>query len=252
MQFVEISESGEASPAGYAPYLDYRPPTPEELEQIQSSLNAPWLRDSIEKKAQSFAIQNLIPDHLREVRARRAAHITKTMEQVHERLTEEIVYWNGVAAELELAEQAGKTNARLNAKMARDRATNLTDRLRARMLKLEAEKKIVALPPAISGGALVVSENWLAECRATSRVAEEPPAYARNTKPSELLAMKTVMAFESSQGFQPRDVSRENRGYDIESRDPNIGNLRFIEVKGRAAGAETVTLTRNEVLTASE
>jgi hypothetical protein len=39
-------------------------------------------------------------------------------------------------------------------------------------------------------------------------------------------------------------------GYDIESLDPKTGRLRFIEVKGRRAGADTVTLTRNELLTA--
>jgi hypothetical protein len=31
---------------------------------------------------------------------------------------------------------------------------------------------------------------------------------------------------------------------------PNEGRLRFIEVKGRVAGAETVTVTKNEILTA--
>ena len=31
---------------------------------------------------------------------------------------------------------------------------------------------------------------------------------------------------------------------------PGTGELRFIEVKGRVAGAETVTVTRNEILTA--
>ncbi len=39
-------------------------------------------------------------------------------------------------------------------------------------------------------------------------------------------------------------------GYDIESRDPKTGRLRFIEVKGRVAGADTITVTRNEILTA--
>lgn len=37
-------------------------------------------------------------------------------------------------------------------------------------------------------------------------------------------------------------------GYDIESRVPGTGKLRFIEVKGRAAGSATVTVTRNEIL----
>jgi hypothetical protein len=39
-------------------------------------------------------------------------------------------------------------------------------------------------------------------------------------------------------------------GYDIESRDPKSGRLRFIEVKGRAVGANTITVTKNEILTA--
>ena len=37
-------------------------------------------------------------------------------------------------------------------------------------------------------------------------------------------------------------------GYDIESRVPGTGRLRFIEVKGRVAGADTVTVTKNEIL----
>ena len=37
-------------------------------------------------------------------------------------------------------------------------------------------------------------------------------------------------------------------GDDLESRVPNSGRLRFIEVKGRDAGAVTVTVTRNEIL----
>jgi hypothetical protein len=44
-------------------------------------------------------------------------------------------------------------------------------------------------------------------------------------------------------------VSKDNLGYDIESVDQKLGRLRFIEVKGRAKGAITVTVTRNEVLT---
>jgi hypothetical protein len=64
------------------------------------------------------------------------------------------------------------------------------------------------------------------------------------------LAVAAVLEEEKRQGFQPRDVSGENRGYDIESRVPQSGNLRFIEVKGRVAGAPVVTLTRNELLTA--
>jgi hypothetical protein len=58
--------------------------------------------------------------------------------------------------------------------------------------------------------------------------------------------MEAVMTAEDSLGCSPVDVSAENRGYDIESRGAD-GTLRFIEVKGRVAGARDVILTQNEV-----
>jgi len=58
------------------------------------------------------------------------------------------------------------------------------------------------------------------------------------------------MKKERELGNVPQDVSSKNRGYDIESHDPESGLLRLLEVKGRAAGADTVTVTKNEILTA--
>jgi len=73
----------------------------------------------------------------------------------------------------------------------------------------------------------------------------------RETKHVELAAMNAVMNTERDLGFLPLDISKENRGYDIESRDPDgKTRLRFIEVKGRASGADVVTMTKNEILTA--
>ena len=43
------------------------------------------------------------------------------------------------------------------------------------------------------------------------------------------------MAAERGLGHEPRDVSAEKKGWDIESRDRAAGHLRFIEVKGRHA-----------------
>ena len=56
------------------------------------------------------------------------------------------------------------------------------------------------------------------------------------------------MEIERSLGFEPTDREFEKLGYDIESRVPGTGKLRFIEVKGRVTGAETITVTRNEIL----
>ena len=56
------------------------------------------------------------------------------------------------------------------------------------------------------------------------------------------------METERTLGFEPTDRETEKLGYDIESRIPGTGRLRFIEVKGRVHGADTITVTRNEIL----
>lgn len=63
--------------------------------------------------------------------------------------------------------------------------------------------------------------------------------------------MEAVFATERSLGRQPSDRSAERGlGYDIESRDPKESHLYFVEVKGRLAHADSVNLTRNEILCA--
>lgn len=62
--------------------------------------------------------------------------------------------------------------------------------------------------------------------------------------------MNAVMERERAPGREPRDVSGEDRGYDIESCEAGTARLRFIEVKGRRADARDVTVTRNEMLAA--
>ena len=56
------------------------------------------------------------------------------------------------------------------------------------------------------------------------------------------------MEIERGLGFEPTDREFEKLGYDIESRVPGTGKLRFIEVKGRVSGADTITVTSNEIL----
>ena len=61
-------------------------------------------------------------------------------------------------------------------------------------------------------------------------------------------ARRIVMNVELKLGFEPTDRELEKLGYDIESRVPGTGKLRFIEVKGRRSDAATITVTRNEIL----
>src|SRR2546427_6298923 len=60
--------------------------------------------------------------------------------------------------------------------------------------------------------------------------------------------MSGVMKIERCLGIDPTYRVIEKLGYDIESRIPGTGKLLFLEVKGRVAGAATITVTKNEIL----
>jgi len=249
LQFVEITRSGQMIAAGYAPYLDYTPATPEQLSAVQALFDETWLGQNLEQRALGFAIQKIVPPHLEEVRTRREAYIQKVMQQVKARLTSEINYWDHRANVLKAQEDAGKSRSNINSGNARRTADELADRLKRRLAELDQEKSIVARPPNVLGGALVVPASWFANVGQTAAMRETPPPYGAPDREVERLAMEKVMQFEREQGFVPRDISAENRGYDIESRDPKTDRLRFIEVKGRVKDAVTVTVTKNEILT---
>ena len=247
MQFVEVSSECVISPAGYAPYLDYRPATETEKNLFNPVIDQSWRGKNYESEAISYAISRVVPHHFDELKKRKDELIQKTRAAVHERLTKEIVYWDNRATDLREREDAGKTH-KMNSQRARERADELQARLQRRMAELELEGKLSPLPPVVIGGALIVPQGLINKLSGESQ--SEPAMFARNTEEVERKAMEAVTKEEQRLGFEPRDVSRAKIGYDIESKDRVTGHLRFIEVKGRAAGARTVTITKNEILTA--
>ncbi|MEH2214056.1 helicase-related protein [Nostoc sp.] len=248
MQYVEINPEGNIYNAGYAPYLNYRPLTDEEKGVVEKVLEESWLREDLEAKAKSYAIAHLVPQHLQELKQRKEELIAKTMTAVKDRLTKEINYWDHRAEELKMQEEAGKPNAKINSGKARQRADDLQARLMQRLEELEQERRLSPLPPVVVGGALVISVGLLQRIQGKQQATTA--MFARETERVEQAAMTAVMEVERNLGYEPTDVSTQKCGYDIESRIPETGQLRFIEVKGRITGAKTVTVTKNEIITA--
>src|SRR5690606_19992544 len=143
VHFVEIGADGTATEAGGAPYLDYRPADEDELALIRQTLfeTVPE-SDAIERMAQSYAVAQLAPAHLKRVRDRRLELIARTEAAVQERLTREINYWDYRANELRAQEKAGKVNAKLNSQRAQERADRLQERLAQRKNQLALERQI--------------------------------------------------------------------------------------------------------------
>ena len=251
LQFVWLDEQGRASDGGPAPYLDCRPANEDEGERIGPILDGPWLKEPLEDRARTLAVTDLVPRHLHEVKEPRLAELDRIETAVKERMRREIAHLQHRALELEAEERAGK-RTRLNSENVRRQAETLTDRLELRLTDIARQRDIAPLPPEVCGAALVVPAARLAvegtDSEAARQLAESPDAATRAEV--EAKAMDAIMACERGMGYEPRDVSAEDRGYDIESRDPQTGGLRFIEVKGRRADAHAVTITRNEMLAA--
>ena len=247
MLYVELDADGVTRHVQYAPYLDYRPLVEGDpsVDAIVDQPECAWITRELEQKAQGYAVAHVVPDHLADVRVPKLALVAKTEAAVKDRLTKEITYWDHRAAQLQLQEQAGKPNARLNSGEARKRADLLQSRLQKRLEELKLEAQISPLPPVVLGGLLVVPMGLIALM--SGRQAANPAAPI-DTQASAARARAVIMEIERRLGFEPVDREFEKLGYDIESRVPGTGKLRFIEVKGRVSSADTVTVTRNEIL----
>ena len=247
LQFAAISKAGQAVNAGIAPHLNLRPATAEEVGAVRDLLGEDWLTSELEKTAIRFATVELAQGHVAEVKARRLPEIEKVEQEVRSRLKKEINYWDSRAFELKEEEKAGK-KTRLNWQNAQRRAEDLAERQKRRMDQLQQERFISSQPPRVRGGMVVIPRGLL-DARKTPSVPNEFSEDPAARKAIELAAMQAVMAAERALGHAPVDVSAQKIGYDIASHDPRSGHLRFIEVKGRIDGADTVMITRQEVIT---
>ncbi|WP_141336165.1 helicase-related protein [Paenibacillus sp. tmac-D7] len=246
IQFVSIDEQGNAVSAGYAPHLDLRKASAEERNLVSDVLQGQWITGDLEGFATRFAAGHIGMSHYEEIKQRRELEVNRTLKAVHERLIVEINYWQDRYLKLQEDIAAGK-QPRVQLENVRRTIDDLTARLEQRHKELEAKRHIISATPIIIGGALVIPAGLLAQRRG-----QQLPVDAASRKRIELLAMQAVMDAERQLGHEVIDVSADKCGWDITARVPQgnarYGQERHIEVKGRAKGQDTITVTRNEML----
>jgi len=243
---LRIDKMGAIQDLDYAPYLDYRPLSGSEpsVQEILARPECSWITKDLEQSIRMYAVTTAGQEHLAEVQANRLALLTKTEHEVKERLSREIRYWDKKAADLKAQEAAGKPAAHLNSLEAQRRADELQTRLEKRLAKLQLEKELSSVPPVVLGGYLVVPIGLLAAMKGTPLPVHLP----QETQESAARARAVVMERERELGYEPIDREFEKVGWDIESKVPGTGQLRFIEVKGRVEGQDYITVTKNEIL----
>ncbi|HEY8905406.1 MAG TPA: helicase-related protein, partial [Rhodoferax sp.] len=251
MQFVEIDPQGGAVNAGWAPHLDLEPIRQPDMGLIEDVLDAQWLNGtdtrSLEQVALAHASTHLVPEHFDEVRIRREKNVDKTLAAVHERLVKEINYWSDRYIKFQDDIAAGK-DVRLTLENVRRTIDDLTARRESREKELLAMRHVISATPVVAGGALVIPAGLLAQRKGQPEWTVDANARAR----VELVAINAVMVAERALGHEVIDVSAQKCGWDVTSLpravDGKLPPSRHIEVKGRAKGNTTVTVTRNEIL----
>jgi Protein NO VEIN, C-terminal len=236
-EFVGVTPDGQAHSAGWAPYLDLRPASPEELRAVTSVIEAGWVRGNLEEAAIGHGVM-LARAHLDEVRRRTLERVDRVAEEVSARLLPEIQAWDHRSDELRQLERAGRLPASgMNSANARQRTDDLKARLRTRLAQLDAQRQLSSSPPVVAGGALVVPAGLLAQLR--GQISGHGPS-------SRDAAIAAVLRAETSLGRTARRTAPEEQGYDVESRTAD-GSPLFIMVRHREAGGSDFLVTRSEL-----
>ncbi len=186
---------------------------------------------------ENFLLELSLEPFLAEVKAERdkeletiARHVELSLNTLIDREQRKIAdYWE--------RQQKGEELSGV-VKQTEDRLDDLNVRLERRREELQQEKQLTL------GDLTHIGSAW-------ALPHPERSDYAPMVRDEEIerIAMEEAMHYEKEKGWQPEDVSGQDRGFDILSRYPSSGTVRFIEVKGRAA-VGAVVLSRNEYKTA--
>jgi len=226
---VEVDKSGEMRlrqptlflgliPADSKTVVD--PPMPVDREEVEN-----------------FLLKRGLQPLLQEVQQERQKELDTIARHVEVSLNTLIDRHQRQVADLLNRQEQGEDVA-LALKESERRLDELIDRLDRRHEEIKRERRLSIADPIHIGSALVLPHP-------------EQETFAPMVKDEEVerIAMEEAMRYERQRGWLPEDVSAEDRGFDILSRHPASGTVRFIEVKGRA-GTGPIALTRNEYKTA--
>ncbi len=227
---VEVGPSGEMRLRQPTLFLDLIPVTPGTVDPLPIF---PVDRTEVER----FLLESGLQSFLGRVQEERRKELETIARHVEVSLLTLIDRQQRQIVELLERQQQGE-DVTLALSEAEKRLEELNARLERRREELRRERELAIADLTLIGSALVLPHP-------------EREQFAPMVRDEEIehIAMKEAMNYERAQGWIPEDVSAEDRGFDILSRHPESGQVRFIEVKGRA-GVGPVALTPNEYKTA--
>jgi hypothetical protein len=200
------------------------------------------------ERLESALFETALLPFLDEVKSQREKEIGAIERHMEISLGELIVRQQMILSELVEKQQAGVTLQPVAAgiKSADDRLNDLIERQERRRRELQQERNLTISDIQHQGSAWVLPHPE-----------RKSPGMAVMVQDEEIerIAVQAVIAHEEARGWRVQSVEQESRGFDLISRKPHPEDpqtaveVRFIEVKGRAAVGE-IALSSNEYRTA--
>ena len=199
-------------------------------------------------RVEHAVVEDALQPFLEEISVQREKEISTIAKHVEISLNALIDRQNLHMAELLEQQQKGDASPLLaaNIKTTEDRLDELNGRLERRRVELKQERHCTISDIRHHGRAWVLPHPERMSPGIAPMVRDEE---------IERIAVQAVIAHEEARGWKVESVEKDNRGFDLISRKPHPEDpqtaieVRFIEVKGRAAVGE-IALSSNEYKTA--
>ena len=212
---------------------------------MQDRLEQFGTRDEVEHRARVVAVEVAAQAHLAQARALTEPRIAKIKAQVHERLTQEVRYWDHRASYLQLQASAGKQPP-MQPEYARRRSDEMAERRRRRLSELDDQARLSSQLPVIVGSALVIPAGLIAE--ATGEAPSDVAARARRQPRSSDSAVDAVLGIENTGWSHGDGDATQQPGLrhfvNNDNRPPSA-----YRGEGPTGCLETFAVTCNEILT---
>ena len=200
------------------------------------------------ERVEHALVEEALQPFLGEIAAQREKETATIAKHVEISLNALINRQNLRMADLLEQQQSGDTSPLLaaNIKTTEDRLDELNGRLERRREELKQEQQCTIADIRHHGRAWVLPHPE-----------RNSPGIAPMVRDDEIeqIAIRAVTEYEEARGWKVESVEKDNRGFDLISRRPHPEDpqtaieVRFIEVKGRAAVGE-IALSANEYKTA--
>jgi hypothetical protein len=204
----------------------------------EARLELPSAPDCSMEEVQGWAYEEITEKQLTQVKVARTEECALRRDYLNNAFTDLILELQGDLNDLQQASLFGDEDIDERDRLQK-RIEELKNRKVDRMKELDLMLNLTANIPDILTQAIVIPAPVVSVEKEIPEPLRGFPM--RRDDEVEAIAMSIVMRYEWCRGWSPVDVSKEGDHYDIRS-ESQAGEIRFIEVKGRAqSGAVVIT-----------